>query len=173
MDLSLSNERAGTRIWKSWSRIRIGSNTVLQGHTIRQTTLRVVKGRPTGACEMNTAARSSDCSHFEHMGKTPKNMSCSLSLSIPVFCPSRLSISASTLVSEPPSCNHLDTHARILVAIRPGYISSDNNPVDYRARPEIHSGKVNHARMNECASPYTFLPPSRKARSPRNSRFRI
>lgn len=43
---------------------------------------------------------------------------------------------------------------------RSGYVSHDNNPVDRRGGPESHSTRINHARMNERASPDTFLPSS-------------
>ena len=52
------------------------------------------------------------------------------------------------------------------VALRSGYVSHDNNPVDHRGGPESHSGRVNHTRMNERASPDTFLP----SRDPRSRR---
>ncbi len=44
------------------------------------------------------------------------------------------------------------------VAIRSGYVSHKNDPVDHRGGPESHSGRLNHARMNERASPDAFLP---------------
>ena len=44
------------------------------------------------------------------------------------------------------------------ITIRPGYVSQHNDPVDRRGGPETHSGRVNHARMNERASPDTFMP---------------
>lgn len=44
------------------------------------------------------------------------------------------------------------------VVRRSGYVSQDNNPVDRRGGPESHSGRINHTRMNERASPDTFLP---------------
>lgn len=40
---------------------------------------------------------------------------------------------------------------------RSGYVSHDNNPVDRRGGPESHSTRINHARMNERASPDKFL----------------
>ena len=44
------------------------------------------------------------------------------------------------------------------VAIRSGYVAHNNEPVDHRGGPESHSGRLNHARMNERASPDTFRP---------------
>ena len=44
------------------------------------------------------------------------------------------------------------------VAIRSGYVSHKNDPVDHRGRPESHSGRLNHARMDAHAGPATFLP---------------
>lgn len=55
------------------------------------------------------------------------------------------------------------------VAIRSGYVSHDNNPVDRRGGPESHSGRMNHTRMNTRASPDTFLP----SFDPRSRRLHI
>ena len=44
------------------------------------------------------------------------------------------------------------------VVKRSAYVSQDNNPVDRRGGPKSQSGRINHARMNERASPDTFLP---------------
>ncbi|CAF9920034.1 MAG: hypothetical protein ALECFALPRED_001410 [Alectoria fallacina] len=44
------------------------------------------------------------------------------------------------------------------VTVRSGYVSQDNNPVDHRGGPESHSGRINHARMNQRADPDTLLP---------------
>lgn len=44
------------------------------------------------------------------------------------------------------------------VTVRSGYVPQDNNPVDHRGGPESHSGRTNHARMNQRAGPDTFLP---------------
>ena len=54
------------------------------------------------------------------------------------------------------------------VVKRSGYVSHDNNPVDRRGGPETHSGRINHARMNERASPGTFEPSLSPSFDPRS-----
>lgn len=44
------------------------------------------------------------------------------------------------------------------VAIRSGYVSYDNNPVNRRGEPEYHNGRINHPRMDERANPDNFIP---------------
>ena len=61
------------------------------------------------------------------------------------------------------------------IAIRSGYVSHDNNPVDRRGGPESHSGRINHARMNDLASPdpsiRSFNPQSRGLDNPDHRLF--